>query len=321
VGYGEKMASVLKATLYALMPPGAVTKAPDSLWNFPLWASLVTGHALRGGRVMVVAPSFENAPAQAFGSMSLARNVLEQVVAAAKELRPALDGAGGFLRVGMYEPTVDVGDIPGRIRQTTATYRSNPWLQELHGLGPSQLRSLEALADSMEESGYRANYLEAEALEAPKLHMKAHFFATREGWDPLVRGPQTEAFLSAYMRQRARQLALSGEERDIRETQVQLKPFADALHESWIQHTDAPTQERAAWYLMLGSHNQNFRSAMLDGEVLMAVAGQDAMIGLADFMVVLGLCEWVDDPAALDPHFPELSGLMKGLGNWAKIIF
>ncbi|MGW8265477.1 MAG: hypothetical protein ACWGSQ_03865 [Longimicrobiales bacterium] len=321
IGYGEKKASILKATLYCLMPPGAVVKAPDSLWNFPLWASLLTGVALRGGRVMVVAPSYDNAPAQAFGSMSLAENVLGQLIRASKELEPAIEGAGGLLKVGMYQPAAGVGDIPGKARQMASTYRGAPWLRDLHGFGPGELDALEALADSLDATGFGARYLEGEALEAPKLHMKAHFFATAEGWDPLMARPETEEFLVAYLRQRALQVAQEGEDRDLRLLQEALDPYGARLFGAWLRSTELAERERGAWFLLVGSHNQNFRSAMLDGEVVVAVAGRDAVIGLADFMVVLGLSEWIEDPEELNPHFPPQSGLMKGLGNWAHIIF
>ena len=321
VGYGEKKASILKATLYCLTPPGAVVKAPDSLWNFPLWASLVTGIALRGGRVMVVAPSYENAPAQAFGSMLLAENVLGQVARAAQELGPAIDGAGGLLKVGMYKPEVGVGDIPGKARQVAATYRANPWLMDLHGLHTVDLGALEALADSLEAGGFRARYLEGEALEAPKLHMKAHFFATASAWDPLMTRPEAHEFLTAYLGQRAIQVEEEGRDRNLRQLQDALAPYGDRLFSAWRRNTGPEDREKAAWFLLVGSHNQNFRSAVLDGEVVVAVAGADVIIGLADFMVILGLSEWIEDPSELETHFPDIGGLMKGIGKWARIIF
>jgi len=321
IGYGMKKATILKATLYCLMPPGSVAKAPDSLWNFPLWASLLTGLSLRGGRVMVVAPSFDNAPAQAFGSMALAKNVLGQLVRASNELSPALDGAGGLLKVGMYKPDVGVGDIPGKARQVAATYRSTPWLEALHGFGDADFRNLNALADSLEATGFRARYLEGEALEAPKLHMKAHFFATAEAWDPMMVSPETERFLSAYLGQRAIQVAQEGQDRNLRSLQEALDPYVEGLFRAWQRNTGAGERGRAALYLLVGSHNQNFRSALLDGEVVVAVAGEDAVIGLADFMVVLGLSDWIEDPEELNSHFPPQSGIMKGLGHWARIIF
>jgi hypothetical protein len=321
IGHGVKKASILKATLYCLMPPGAVVKAPDSLWNFSLWGSLVAGLALRGGRVMVVAPSYDNAPAQAFGSMALARNTLGQLVRASNELGSVIEGAGGLLKVGMYKPEIGVGDIPGKTRQVAATYGATSWLGNLHGLGATELERLDALADSLDATGFGARYLDMEALEAPKLHMKAHFFATAEGWDPLMADPETEEFLLTYLRQRAHQVTQEGEDRDLRMLQEALDPYADRLFQAWSRDTTPTEKEKAAWFLLVGSHNQNFRSAMLDGEVVVTVAGRESFIGLADFMLVLGLSQWIENPEDLNPHFPSQSGFMKGVGYWAHIIF
>ena len=321
IGYGEKSATVLKATLYALMPPGAVAKSPDSLWNFPLWASLLTGHALRGGRVMAVAPSSDNAPADAFGSMALAENVLSQMVLAGRELGPAIDRAGGLLKVGMYAPRVGVGDIPGKARSMAENYQAHPWLAELHGVETQDIGGLEAFADSLEATGFRARYLEGDALSAPKLHMKVHFFATREGWDPLMAQPEADEFLLAYLKQRATQLSEVGQDRDLRQLQNAMAPFTDGLRRSWARNTEPEAQEHAAWFLMVGSQNQNFRSALLDGEVLVAVAGPEAVIGLADQMLILGLCEWLENPEELKDHFLPISGIMRRIGLWARFIF
>jgi len=321
IGYGEKKATVLKATLYALMPPGAVVKSPDSLWNFSLWASLLTGHALRGGRVMVVAPTARSAPATAFGSVALAENVLGQMVLAARELDPAIRRVGGLLKVGMYAPTMGVGDIPEKARTIAASYRAHPWLADLHAAEAPDLRFLDALADSLDASGFRARYLEGEALEAPKLHMKVHFFSTKEGWDPLMAQQESYEFLAAYLRERAIQVSEVGRDRDLRLLQQKISPLSQRLLEAWRESTTPDQQAEAAWFLTVGSQNQNFRSAALDGEVLVTLAGEEALIGLADQMLILGLCDWIEGPEELKDHVLPVSGIMRGIGLWARFIF
>ncbi|MEJ2504222.1 MAG: hypothetical protein P8177_13075 [Gemmatimonadota bacterium] len=321
VGYGEKRASLLKATLYCLMPAGSVVKAPDSLWNFPLWASLLAGLSLRGGRVLIVAPSYDNAPAQAFGSMALAKNVLGQLVRTGGELDAEIERAGGRLAVGMYRPASSVGDIPAKARQMAGTFGEHAWLRELYGFDTDELERLVSLADSLDAAGFRVRYLDADALDAPKLHMKAHFFATGEAWDPLVAVPESRAHLLAYLRERAADLGREGEDRDLRRLQEALRPSRDAATAAWLDRVTPEQLERYAWLLVIGSHNQNYRSAILDGEVVVAVAGPDATISLPDFTVVVGLSEWVEDPDELEAHFPELGGVMESIGLWARIIF
>ena len=61
IGFRPKGVTLLKATLYTLMAPGGVIKAPDSIWGSNLWGSMLLGHALRGGRSLVIAPAIANA--------------------------------------------------------------------------------------------------------------------------------------------------------------------------------------------------------------------------------------------------------------------
>ncbi len=319
VGYGDKRASVLKATMYNLMPPGTVAKTPDSLWNFPLWGSLLTGLALRGGKVTIIAPSYDNAPAQAFGSIALARNVLGQMVRASHDLEAPIGAAGGLLKVGMYKPKVSVGDVPGRTRQVAATLRANRWFRELDGFAEDE-KGLDLLADSLEQEGFKARYLESEGVDYPKLHMKAQLFVTAEGWNPL-RVPESQAFLLAYLRQRAVQLSTPGHERDLRLQQEALAPASRAVAMAVMRGTTPADRERAAYYLLVGSHNQNFRSAILDGEVLVAVSGQEALVALADFTEIEGLSEWIDTPQQLEPHFPSTNAFLRVIANWGRIVF
>jgi phosphatidylserine/phosphatidylglycerophosphate/cardiolipin synthase-like enzyme len=78
--------------------------------------------------------------------------------------------------------------------------------------------------------------------------------------------------------------------------------------------------ERAAWYLVVGSHNQNYRSMALDGEVLMAVSGPRALAGLADFYLILGLSTWLDTPEELEEYLPAAGNFFRRLSRWAQIV-
>ena len=48
---------------------------------------------------------------------------------------------------------------------------------------------------------------------------------------------------------------------------------------------------------------------------------QEAVIGLADQILILGLCEWIENPEDLEEHFLPMSGLMRRVGLWARFIF
>jgi hypothetical protein len=320
IGYGPKDATVLKATLYNLMPSGAVSKSPDSLWNLPLWSSLLVGHALRGGRVAVVAPTDDTAPARSGISLSRAQEVLARMIVIPDLLAEPMAESRGLLKVGLYDPRVGVGDIPGKVRQVVDTYQAEDWLSELHGVGPDELATFIAVADSLEGAGFRERYIEGQPLDRPKLHMKAHLFANREGWDQLVTRPEFGDFMAEYVRQRAIQVAERGEDRDLTAMSEALRPATDRLFQAWARASGPDVSERAAWYLVVGSHNQNYRSMALDGEVLMTVSGPRALAGLADFYLILGLSTWLDTPEELEEYLPAAGNFFRRLSRWAQIV-
>jgi hypothetical protein len=65
-GFRSKPINAAKATLYSLMHPGSTIIVPDSLWNCPFWGGMLAGAALRGCKVLVIAPALENAPSSGF---------------------------------------------------------------------------------------------------------------------------------------------------------------------------------------------------------------------------------------------------------------
>ena len=318
-GYAPKLASVAKATLYSLMPPGSVIKSPDSIWNNPLWASLLLGHALRGGRALVIAPTLETAPARSSIALSRAQEVLGRLILAGEMLAGPIGEAGGLLKVGLYNPEVGVADIPGKALQFVRTYEETGWLADLHPFAPGVLAGVRALADSMNAASFHARYLEGQPLDSPRLHMKAHYMASRAGWDNLVSKPEFGEFFLAYLRERARQVADRGQDRDLARMTANLIPYLERLYEACEKTVPAAERERALWYLTVGSQNQNYRSMALDGEVLVIVAGLDAQVALADFVLLAGLTTWLDTPEEMEEYLPAASGLKRKMARWLEI--
>jgi hypothetical protein len=95
---------VEKAILYSLMPAGSLIKVPDSLWQSWLYGSLLAGSALRGCRVLIIAPSLESAPSSAPPTMARAHGLLSALLVFQNGLQGELDRAHGVLRVGLYAP-------------------------------------------------------------------------------------------------------------------------------------------------------------------------------------------------------------------------
>jgi hypothetical protein len=306
-GYGEKQASVLKAALYNLMPPGSRILVPDSQWSSFFWAGMLVGTALRGAQVYVIAPRNENAP---YGDSKvqtvLTHDVLEGYLQLSGLLKEAFEGSGGSLRVGLYGRDIDTRSIGQRYRAVIQgfldprfpraafpfgddTYRrlgDAELLQRL--LAPAQSQKIEAPADG--------------EARAPSLHLKSQLFASGEGFERLLRDPGWFQVFVNYVANRAEEiardpaLAAAGAM-----TPGLLAPVDSALHQ-------APAEARAhdLFYLLNGSHNQDDRSLLLDGELLCLVAGPESLAPLIDFVAIASLSTWVETIDELDQLIPRL---------------
>lgn len=319
VGYGPKLATVAKATLYSLMPPGGVIKAPDSIWNNPLWASLLLGYAIRGGRALVIAPTFQTAPARSSIALSRAEEVLGRLILAGDILAGPLEESGGLIKVGLYDPEVGVADIPGKARQFVRTHEETAWLRDLCSFAPGVLEGVRALADSMHAAGFSARYLEGEPLDNPRLHMKAQYMSSSSGWDSLLSRPEFGDFFEQYLRERAVQVAERGQDRDLAAMTSNLLPHLLKLRGACEKSLRDEERREALWFLTVGSQNQNNRSMALDGEVLVIVSGPDAQIALADFVLLTGLTKWIDTMEELDRYLPPSGGFKRRLSRWLEI--
>ena len=323
VGYGQKNVDLLKATLYTLMPPGSVIKAPDSIWNLPLWGSMMLGNALRGGRSLVIAPSIEHAPSSGWPQMSRAQELMGRLIVAQTVLSDYLKETGGLMKVGLYTPDTDVGNTPAKMRQLVATIEGNAWLTDLYDFAPGTLEALERQADSLDAAGFNRMYPIDQPVVTAKLHLKAHLFASPTAWSSLLDGPEAEGFLSAYYRALAEQnRAISegrGNERDAATLTAAIIPPALALIEAHVAELAPSDRDQAILYLTLGSHNQNFHSFTQAGEVAVVVARYGALHGLPDFITLVGLCTWVNDLEQLEELFPRYEGIRRRLSHWMRI--
>lgn len=334
-GYGEKQATVAKAALYTLMPAGSVLKIPDSLWNNELWASLLVGAALRGGKVLIIAPSVANAPAPQSEPMALAEQTLSRLILASHSLAAPIERGGGLLRVGIYDVATPVEDLPARIDLALATRARNPWLQRLEPYSPAVVDSLRAVAAELRAAGFPPRTARpgpapseggsprsdiAGGGQHPKLHLKAQFLASADGWTDLFQDPAWGAVLATYFRAQARlvQERLSYLEFRPRPSAAAQAATGGAIFK-WQVAREKP--EHVVYYLVLGSHNEDYRSALLDGESLLVLSHFGAAIGIEDFTLLPGLCTWVDSVDELHRYVPRAGGRTGWLARKAHILF
>ncbi|HSH76068.1 MAG TPA: hypothetical protein VLA09_10335, partial [Longimicrobiales bacterium] len=321
IGYAPKAVTVMKATLYTLMPPGSVIKAPDSIWGSHFWGSMMLGHAMRGGRSLVIAPAIDNAPSAGFPQMSRAQENMTRLVVASEVLRREIEGQGGLLKVGLYHSELSVGDVPGKMRALLESLRTTPWLRDLYGFHPLVLEQIEGEVLALERNGFERPYVLDQAFETPKLHMKAHYFASREAWDGLYSRSDIAAALLAYFREMAlqNQALARGEYRSYRLFTEGVLPAAHAVIEQYVRDLAPDERDRIVQFFTIGSHNQNNRSLALDGEVALVVTGWSAIFGLPDLFVIAGLSRWVEDVDELEQLFPSYGGLKRRISRWIRL--
>jgi hypothetical protein len=323
IGYREKRVTLLKATLYTLMSPGGVIKAPDSIWGSNLWGSMMLGHALRGGRSLVIAPAIANAPSAGSPQMSRAQEVMTRLVVAEQMLGDEIEAQGGLMKVGLYSTGLDVGDIPGKIGALLFTLTENPWLAELYGFDPTLTQDLARVRQDLIDAGFARNYAVDQEVVTAKLHMKAHLFFSREAWEGVLSQPAMEDVFRAHFEEMAATNRwLSGEmeeDRTFRTYSDRVVPIVVGMIDEILADLSPQEANRIAMFLAVGSHNQNTRSLVLDGEVAFVTASWKSLAGLMDFITIAGMCEWIDSIEELEELFPGYDGIARRMSRFIRM--
>ncbi len=303
VGYGDKRATVLKAMLYNLAPPGSAILTFDSLWISDYWAGMLTAAALRGVHVVAVAPVPSNAPSSAVPTMVLLRENMSRLFEASRYFAEEISRAGGSLHTGLYDTRIPATDLRGRLDEALTRWESDPRVTALLGLDPEVLDGLRGLAEAWPfepapEDSPRVEILPIRQDHRPFLHMKTQLLATRPLLDR-VEGPGWMGMMTEHLRRRARQGA---------------GVIGPGLTPAILQPDPASRDgspgatDPGIAYLLIGSQNQDRRGMLLDGEVTVAVSGPGALTALPDLMLVLGSATWPRDGEAFDRAFPEIEG-------------
>ncbi|MCE2901648.1 MAG: hypothetical protein ACK6DP_04200 [Gemmatimonas sp.] len=321
-GYDAKSINVTKAVLYSLMPPGSVIKIPDSLWNGTFWGSMLTGCAMRGVRVLVIAPTLANAPARAFGSLVRSRELLWRLLMAEQELGPIMQANGGLLKVGLYASDIPVSDVPRKILAVRGTLAAHAWLRELFAFPPSVYTGLEQIAQTYGQLPAPVREgTEFEANQRPLLHLKANFIASREAWEVMARTDwvdMTREFVPRRMSQlQARGAAVAAFE-DFPDARIDI---GGEVVQRWYDGLTPAVRDRVMFYTMLGSANQNDRSMVSDGEAVVMLAGWPSVTATIDLISLIGQSRWISDPAELNALLPPRGKLATGVSHWFKFMF
>jgi len=305
-GFTPKPLNVAKCVLYSLMPPGSLLKVPDSLWQSYVYASLMAGSALRGCRVLVIAPSLRAAPSSGAPQMERANGLMKRIVVFGNEMDDYMEAEGGLMRVGLYAPRQGVGDIAGRFRQAVDV--TLKWADRVYHFDPNVEEAALGAQKILNEVGYKPVYItEKDSLESPKLHLKANFFASAAAWDKLMARPEWGPVTRHFIRYLARQQGAYGdgdENRDVRAIPEELARSVRQLVSDYYASLSPQERDEIVLYLTVGSANMDYRSQVMNAEVMTTLGGVKSLIGVMDFVLLTGLCEWPETPEEVDELLP-----------------
>jgi len=313
-GYANKQINVEKAILYSLMPAGSLIKVPDSLWQSWLYGSLLAGSALRGCRVLIIAPSLESAPSSAPPTMARAHGLLSALLVFQNGLRGELDRAHGVLRVGLYAPKVGVNDLAGRVHQGEEL--RGTWLRDVYPSNQAVMREMRRIDTTRREAGDSVQYLVASDTTArPKLHLKANFFVSEPVWRRLSVLPEWGPVLRQYFKYLSRSEGDVRSRGDIRRAPPELVRAYHNLVQALDSTLKGEEAQKSMAYFTIGSTNMNYRSMYLDGEVQITMTGWNTLPGLVDFFLLVGLTEWPDTQEKLDLLLPPPGGMTRSMAR------
>jgi hypothetical protein len=321
-GYNKKDLDVVKALLFTMMPAGSVAIVPDPLWSSGFWSGALVGHALRGGRTLIISPALANAPSTVMGGMARAREVLGRIMRARSVLGDVITDRGGILEVGVYSPSFKVTDLKGKLDAFRKTLYELPWYGQLVNFNPEVYAEFDRASESL--VGYNERLrrtLGIEDQENSKLHLKAVFIASSEAWNALLHMPEWPEVFRVFLQKRAWQV----ENRDWALGRLDA-PVPDVIDvgqpllDRWIAQLPESIRERLIIYLMVGSPNQNYRSMLLDGEAALLVSGTSINAGLIDLVALTGQCHWIRSARELDPFYPDSGSIKLRIARWLKIL-
>jgi len=307
-GYGYKKASVSKAAIYNLAPRASTVLSFDSLWISDFWAGMFVGAALRGARMFPLGPTPRNAPSNGAPPLYFLRENLDLLFRAQQYFGEDIAAADGALRVGLYAHDAPTTDLRRRIEAFLKSRATQPVLREYFPFVPGIDSLLGAVVRQFSEVPGMALSLRPR----PYLHLKYQLFASREGF-AITHRPEWVNVLRRHVQIRQEELAgkrTEGLTPEILDTPDPADPAAPTLlpaFEAELAAADSTAPGRVIYTCSLGSHNQNPRSLLLDGEVLVNVSGYHSLVTTADFIFILGIANWPSTREEFDRLYPPQS--------------
>lgn len=321
-GFGRKQSSIARALLYSLAPSGSVIAVPDPLWLGSDWAGMLTGAALRGCPVFVVAPAAANAPSSQAPVLARAYDVLLRLLEIQRIFGDQIAQAGGELRVGIYAATEDVNDVAAQARAVRAGLDRSPWIRALIPFDSATVAVLDSVPELLAGAGYEPAAPGHDVRpRPPQLHLKAQFVGDAGAIAALARQPHWPEVLRRALLARARRTSAPADLRDVAVTPASRAAVTQPTV-SLLRDYDAarPAGQRGSLYFALGTQNHDPRGMMLDGEASVVVSGTHAAIALVDFYFLLARSTWITRPEELDRHIRPSEGWLRRLAYYIRFV-
>jgi hypothetical protein len=254
--------------------------------------------------------------------MVRSQEVLARIALASIVLRDVVEAEGGLLKLGVYSPSFQVTDLKAKLDAFKETAKRYPWFRQLYDFPPDVFVEFERL--SVELTGQNERWQRSLKLEdagVSKLHLKANFLASKEAWTGLMHQGNWPDALRVFMMKRVWQI----ENRDaaLGRLDAPMPDFIDVgqpMLDAWLNGLSPEERAPLILYLMVGSHNQNNRSMVMDGEAAFLVAGTSINAGLIDLGALTGQVHWIESVDQLAKFYADPSALQLRLSRWLKII-
>ena len=321
-GFGPKESSVARAAMYNLASPGCTIIVPDPLWLSETWAGMLTAAAARGSKVMIIAPSLENAPSPQGVLMALSHEVLSRLLDLQRKLAAQSTAHDGELHVGLFAAKAQVSDPVGRAQEIREGIRQAPWIRSIIPFDSATLAVLENVTTTAPGTTANASTRLArdEKPRAPQLHQKTQLIALPGAMQSLLRQPGWAEALAQSLRTQQEQTAKFTEQLAYTTPDVDTTAMRsnDALLTSFERDQPESDRQRASFYFSVGTQNMDDRGLASDGEASVIVSGYHAAAGVVDLYNVMARSRWITTQAELDAYIPPPSALMRWIARWAR---
>jgi hypothetical protein len=310
-GYGPKAITAAKAGLYTLMPAGSTIVVSDPQWLSRFWGGMLLGSALRGNKVLVIGPGPENAPfSNAFVQRILQRELFLRLLEARDALAGPMAIDGGMLQLGLFRIGLGTYNVAGGVRAVRDGLRRDPFIHQVLPFDRSVWDLFEHADSLLVALGAGAQ--DTVASYHPRFHLKTQFFGTAAAMHEVVGRPEWREFFVRRIRER------------LHESPAGTDITLNSLSPLWpyLTSRSAEVRERQGLYLTVGSHNQDSRSLMLDGEAACLVSGEAALVSAGDMLLLSTAgVEWLKSVGELDRVLPAMDAARTSVSRAVENLF